>query len=140
MKKILVLAAAIALVSSSAFAASTATLSVTATVVPSCTITDGTLAFGVLDAFAAPDITGVAAAGVTVTCTAGTAYNVANDAAANSLTNGTSTIPFTLNHAASGVATGGADPFAITGDILGADYALATAGAYTSTVTLTFTP
>ena len=48
MQKILVLAAAIALVSSTAFAA-TSTLVVTANVTATCGITGGTLAFGALN-------------------------------------------------------------------------------------------
>lgn len=140
MKKILVLAAVIALVSSTAFAAGTATLTVSANVTPTCTMTDGTLAFGALDPLTAADTGAVAAAGVSVTCTNGTAFTVTDDAAANPLSNGTSNIPFTLTHAGAGVGTGVAVAYAIDGEILGADYANATAGVYGSTVTLTFNP
>lgn len=140
MKKILVLAAAIALVSSSAFAAGTATLTVSASVTPTCTMTGGTLAFGALDPLTAADVGPIAAAGVSVTCTNGTAFTVLDNAVANPLGNGTSTIPFTLTHAGGGVGTGAAAAYAITGDILGSDYANATAGVYASTVTLTFNP
>lgn len=140
MKKILVLAAAIALVSSTAFAANTATLTVTATVTPTCTIVGGTLGFGALDPLVAADTGPIAAAGVTVTCTNGTAFTVTDDAAANALSNGTSTIPFALAHAGAGVGTGVAAAYAINGSILGVDYAGATAGAYTSTVTLSVLP
>jgi spore coat protein U-like protein len=140
MKKILILAAAIALVSSTAFAAGTATLTVSASVTATCTMTDGTLAFGALNPLTAADTGQVAAAGVSVTCTNGTLFTVTDDAATNDLTNGTSNIPFTLTHAGAGAGTGVAVPYAITGEILGADYADATAGAYISTVTLTFNP
>ena len=140
MKKILVLAAAIALVSSTAFAAGTATLTVTASVTPTCTMTDGTLAFPALDPLVGAAVGPVAAAGVTVACTNGTAFTVTDDAAANDLTNGTSTIPFTLAHTGSGVGTGAPVAYGITGSIGAGTYANATAGAYNSTVTLTFNP
>lgn len=140
MKKILVLAAAIALVSSTAFAAGTATLNVTANVTATCSITGGTLAFGALDPVTASDTGLVAANGVTVTCTNGTGFTVSDDSAAKPLGNGTSTIPFTLTYTANGTGTGAAVPFLIDGEILGADYDNATAGAYTSNVILSVTP
>jgi spore coat protein U-like protein len=140
MKKILVLAAAIALVSSTAFAAGTATLTVTANVQGTCLITDGTLPFGLIDSIAAPAVGPIAAAGVTVTCNNGTIYSVTDDAAANPLTNGTDNIPFTLAHAGGGTATGVADAYAITGSIAAGAYLGFPAGAYTSSVTLTVTP
>ena len=140
MKKILVLAAAIALVSSTAFAAGTATLNVTASVTATCTMVGGSLGFGALDPLNAADTGEIAATGVSVTCTNGTNFTVLDNAAANPLTNGTSNIPFTLTHAGGGAGTGVAAPYAITGKILGVDYADATAGLYTSTVTLTFNP
>jgi spore coat protein U-like protein len=140
MKKILVLAAAIALVSSSAFAAGSATLTVSATVTDTCTITGGTLGFGALDPLVSAAVGPVAAAGVTVTCSNGTAFTVTDDAAANPLANGASTIPFTLAHAGSGTGTGVAAPYAINGNIAAGSYATALAGAYTSTVTLSVLP
>lgn len=141
MKKILVLAAAIALVSSTAFAAGTATLTVTANVQGTCLITGGTLPFGLIDSIAAPAVGPIAAAGVTVTCNSGTIYSVTDDAVANPLNNGAGdTIPFTLAHAGGGTATGLADAYAITGSIAAGAYLGLPAGAYTSSVTLTVTP
>lgn len=140
MKKILVLAAAITLISSAAFAANSATLTVTASVQGTCTITGGTLAFGALDPTTAPDVGPIAASGVTVNCNNGTVFTVTDNAAGNDLTDGTSFIPFTLTHAGGGTGTGVANPYAISGSILGTDYATATAGVYASTVTLSVTP
>ena len=140
MKKILVLAAAMALVSSAAFAANTATLTVTANVTPTCAITGGTLGFGALDPLNAADTGPIAATGVTVACTNGSSFTVSDDSATKPLNNGTSNIPFTLTYTAAGTGTGTAVPFLIDGEIFGADYANATAGAYTSNVILTVTP
>jgi spore coat protein U-like protein len=141
MKKILVLAAAIALVSSSAFAAGSATLTVSAAVQGTCSITGGTLNFGALDSTApTPAVGPIAASGVEVTCNNGTIYTVTDNAAANPLSNGTDTIPFTLTHAGGGTATVGPDAYAIDGDIAAGDYDGVTAGVYTSTVTLSILP
>ena len=140
MKKILVLAAAIALVSSSAFAAGSATLTVSAAVQGTCSITGGTLNFGPLDSILAPAVGPIAAAGVTVTCNNGTIFTVADDAAANPLSNGVDTIPFSLSHVGGGTATGGVDAYAIDGDIAAGTYDGVTAGVYTSTVTLDILP
>jgi hypothetical protein len=140
MKKILVLAAAIALVSSTAFAAGTATLTVSATVTNTCSITGGTLAFGPLDPLVGAAVGPIAAAGVAVTCSNGTAFTVSDNAAANPLVNGASTIPFTLTHAGTGLGTGASVPYAITGSIGAGTYATALAGAYTSSVTLSVLP
>lgn len=140
MKKILVLAAAIALVSSTAFAAGTATLNVTATVTASCSITGGTLGFGALDPLTAPAVGPIAATGVQVTCSNGTPFTVTDDAASKPLVNGASTIPFTLAHTGSGTGTGAAVNYAINGNIAVGTYATALAGAYTSNVILTVNP
>ena len=140
MKKILILAAAIALVSSTAFAANTATLTVSANVTATCSITGGTLTFGALDPLNAADTGPIAATGVTVACTNGSGFTVSDDSAGKPLNNGTSNIPFALSYVAAGTGTGAAVPFAIDGEILGVDYANATAGAYTSNVILTVTP
>ena len=139
MKKILVLAAAIALVSSTAFAAGTATLNVTATVTATCSITGGTLAFGAIDPLVGAAV-GANATGVTVTCSNGTGFTVSDNSAANPLANGASTIPFTLGYIATGTGTGAAAPLAISGTIAANTYDTALAGAYTSSVTLTVTP
>ena len=135
MKKILVLAAAIALVSSTAFAAGTATLNVTANVTATCSITGGTLGFGALDPVVGGNVP--ATIDVTVTCTNLTPFTVTNDSAGKTLGNGTSTIPYTLTHAGGGVGTGSAEPFTIDGLITDGTYTNATAGAYTSSVLLT---
>lgn len=141
MKKILVLAAAIALVSSTAFAAGTATLTVSAAVQGTCTITGGTLNFGPLDSTApTPAVGPIAAAGVTVTCNNGTIFTVTDDAVANPLSNGTDNIPFSLTHVGGGTATGGIDAYSIDGDIAAGAYDGVTAGVYTSNVTLSILP
>lgn len=142
MKKILVLAAAIALVSSSAFAAGSATLTVSAAVQGTCSITGGTLAFGALDSAAPTAAVGpVVASGVTVTCNNGTIYTVTDDSGAlNPLSNGVDTIPFSLSHVGGGTATGGVDAYAITGNIAAGAYDGVTAGMYTTNVTLSILP
>lgn len=142
MKKILVLAAAIVLVSSSAFAAGTATLTVSAAVQGTCSITGGTLAFGALDSTApTPGVGPIAAAGVSVTCNNGTNFTVTDDSGPlNPLSNGVDTIDFTLTHAGSGTATGGVDAYAITGAIAAGAYDGVTAGMYTTNVTLSILP
>lgn len=143
MKKILVLAAAIALVSSTAFAAGTATLNVTANVTATCSITGGTLGFGPLDPLVGTAVGPISAAGVQVTCSNGTAFTVTDTASTNPLVHATvttSTIPFILNHAGVGTGTGAATAYAITGTIAANTYATALAGAYASSVTLTVNP
>jgi spore coat protein U-like protein len=140
MKKILVLAAAIALVSSTAFAAGSANLVVTANVTATCSITGGTLAFGALDPLVGGAVGPIAAAGVQVTCSNGTPFTVTDDSISNPLLNGASTIPFTLTHLGTGTGTGLAVPYAIAGNIAAGSYVTALAGAYTSNVTLTVTP
>lgn len=140
MKRILVLAAAIALVSSTAFAAGTATLNVTANVTATCSIIGGTLGFGALDPLVGAAVGPTAAAGVQVTCSNGTVFTVTDDAASKPLVNGASTIPFTLAHAGGGTGTGAAVPYAITGTIGANTYTTALAGAYSSNVTLTVNP
>lgn len=140
MKKILVLAAAIVLVSSSAFAAGTATLNVTANVLGTCTITGGNLAFGALDPTTAPAVGPIAATGVAVNCTNTTPFTVTDDAAANPLANGANFIPFTLTHAGGGAGTGALVAYAITGDIAAGVYSASPSGAYASSVTLTINP
>ena len=139
MKKILVLAAAIALVSSTAFAANTATLTVSATVTETCSITGGTLDFLALDPLVG-GVVGANAAGVEVTCSNGTVFTVTDDSATNPLVNGASSIPFTLTHANGGTGDGTATPYAISGSIADGTYTTALAGAYLSTVTLTVAP
>lgn len=142
MKKILVLAAAIALVSSTAFAAGNATLTVSAAVQGTCSITGGTLNFGALDSTAPTAAIGpIGATGITVTCNNGTIYTVTDDSGvANPLSNGVNTIDFTLTHAGGGTATGGVDAYAITGDIAAGSYDGVTAGVYTTNVTLSVLP
>lgn len=139
MKKILVLAAVIALVSTTAFAANTANLNVTATVNNACAITGGALDFGLLDPITGSLVTAVST-GVTVNCTNGApAAVVTSDASTNPLTNGASTIPFSLALPAV-TGTGVVQPYDITGTIAAGSYATALTGSYTSTVLLTVNP
>ena len=140
MKKILVLAATIALVSSSAFAAGSATLNVTASVQGQCTITGGNLVFGALDPILAPAVSATAT-GVAVNCTNNTIYTVSDNAASTPLTNGGNSINFSLSHANGGTGTGGIEePYAITGNIAAGAYLAKPAGAYASSVTLIINP
>ena len=140
MKKILVLAAAIALVSSTAFAAGTATLNVTANVVGTCTITGGNLVFGALDPTTALAVGPIAATGVAVNCTNSTPFTVTDNAAAMPLDNAGSQIPFTLTHANGGTGTGALVAYGITGNIAAGVYSTSPSGAYASSVTLTIIP
>lgn len=139
MKKILVLAAAIALVSSTAFAAGTATLNVTANVTGTCIITGGNLAFGALNPTLAPAVSATAT-GVAVNCTNLSPFTITDDAAANPLANGANQINFTLSHTGLGTGTGALVPYAITGSILAGAYSTSPTGAYASSVTLTINP
>lgn len=140
MKKILVLAAAIVLASSTAFAAGSATLNVTASVQGTCTITGGNLSFGSLNPLLPVAVGPVAATGVAVNCNNGTVFTVIDDAASKPLANGANFIPFSLTHANGGTGTGVAVAYGITGDIAAGVYAASPAGIYTSTVTLTINP
>lgn len=140
-RKLTLLTLAFSLVASSALAAGTATLNVSASITGSCVFNaGGTLAFGALDVTAPVDVT-ANSSGVAFTCTNLTNYTITDSVAgAGSLSNGTSTIPYTLAYAATGVATGASQALAITGNILAANYATASAGAYTQAVTLTINP
>lgn len=141
MKKILVLAAAIALVSSTAFAAGDATLLVSAEVKNACVITTGgTLVFPALDPTVGGEVT-ANSADVTVTCTNGATGTVTSDAADNPLTNldGGPTIPFTLTLPAV-TGTGSAQPYVIGGTIAAGTYTNALTGDFDSNVTLTIAP
>lgn len=140
MKKILVLAAAIVLVSSSAFAAGTATLNVSANVIGTCTISGGDLVFPNLNSLTALAVGPILATGVGVNCTVASPFTVIDDSAIKPLTNGTNTFGFTLNHTGSGVGTGAYIPYAINGSIAAGVYAGVPAGLYTSTVILTVNP
>lgn len=138
--RILVVALVLAAFAGPVLAAGTATLNVSANVLGTCLFnTGGTLDFGNLDPTNAVAVT-APSAGVTFTCTNGTGYTISDDAAAQPLGNGTSTIAYTLAYTATGSGNGTAQGLAITGDILAGTYATATAGAYTAAVTLSITP
>lgn len=147
MKKLKLTALAITLIgifgAGNAMAADTATLNVTANVIATCQFDSngGTLAFGNIDALNPADVLNVTPdVNPFFTCSAGTNYTITDDSAANLLDNGTDTIAYALSYTNSGVATGASQELAITGDLLGADYAGKSAGAYTALVTFTINP
>lgn len=140
LRKLLALTMAMVLSATTGFAAtSTGLLDVSADVVAACLVTDGTLALGSLDPTVGGDIGPIAAqTPVTIQCTNGTGFTVADDAAANPLT-GPGSIAFTLSHLGTGTGTGSAVAYPISGSIVEANYLTQPAGTYTSTVTLTVT-
>jgi spore coat protein U-like protein len=146
MKKNLAIIAALGIVSMAGVAmAATADLDVSATVIPTCTMTGGTLAFGNLDPTNAVAKT-ASSIGVTITCTNDTDFTLSGNAGDNAvgsqkyLTNGTSDIPYSVTIPASGTGTGSALPVSIAGAIAAGSYTTATAGSYTDTIELTVTP
>ncbi|HWR98629.1 MAG TPA: spore coat protein U domain-containing protein [Candidatus Methanoperedens sp.] len=144
MKRFWAVLAALALVmgvTTGAFAAGSATVTVTATITGTCSFnSDGTLDFGALDT-TNPVLVNGTPANPTFTCTNGTVYTITdNKAGVFNLTNGTSTIPYSFAYVGGGTGTGAAVPLAISGSIAAGSYALATAGAYTDTITLNIIP
>ena len=88
------------LLAGNAMAVDTATLDVTATVIETCRFDSngGIINFGNIDALNPADILGqTASANPYFTCSAGTAYTITDDSAANPLDNGTDTIAYALN-------------------------------------------
>lgn len=145
MKKILVLAAAMAMFASATFAAGTATVDVTATVVGSCVFTtaNATLAFPPLDASVVAPVNG--ATGLDFQCAAGVSYTISDDTAgAPAMTSTTlvpaQNIPYSLSYAATGLATGASQTLAVTGTVAYADFQNAWVDAYTDTVVFTINP
>lgn len=119
--------------------AATADLTVSATVNDACQITGGTLAFGVLDPLNAVDVT-MNSTGVTVTCTTGVVYTIADNKAGVYAMTGPDSIDYSLTYPALNPGDGSAQSIAIQGDIAAADYATKPAGVYNDTVQLTVTP
>lgn len=143
MKKILATAMAVAVMAAagSAFAANSAIINVSATVTGTCMLAGpGTINFGALDP-TNPIAVSAASAGITVTCTNGTAYTL-TDASANgyTLVSGANNFPYSVSYINAGVGTGAPVAVAITGDIAANAYATAPAGAYTDTITLSVVP
>lgn len=145
MKKILVLAAAMAMFASAAFAAGTATVDVTATVVGSCVFTtaNATLAFPALDASVVAPVNG--STSLDFQCAAGVSYAISDDTAgAPAMTSTTlapaQTIPYSLSYVASGLATGASQTLAVNGTVAYADFQNAWVDAYTDTVVFTINP
>ena len=149
MKKLIAIAATVAVVAmtGSAMAATTGNLSVSATVTSSCSIVGGALAFGNLDAVAAP-AANANAAGVAVTCTNLTGYHVTRNDGANfngslRLFDGASNyITYTIPTAfpIAGTGNGASQAITIAGNIAAGSYAGAAQGAYTDTIVLTVAP
>ena len=150
MKKLIAISAAAAIVvmAGSAMAATTATLAVSASVTNTCAVVGGTLNFNALDTANAPTVNATSA-GVTVTCTKSDAtYQVTVDKGLNlsgtqaylKNSGNTDKIPYSLTVPAMAVATGVAQPVAITGTIASGSYNLASAGSYADTVTITVAP
>lgn len=144
MKKIVSMAAAVALVAmaGSAFAASTSTsLSTTATVVAACKATPGnTIDFGSLDPVNDPATKNALTKGsVTVQCTEGTPYTFAYDYTAKMQVGGAGVaIPiYPVEDLPAGAGTVAGTTYNVDAQVQLADYANAPAGAYTGTYTLT---
>ena len=140
MKKLLAITAAVAIMAmaGTAMAAGTANLTVQATVIGACTVTAGTMNFGQLDPVAAPLVN--ASFNATITCGPGTTYTVTPGAGARNLTGPGGNIPYAFNHAGSGTATGGADAYALTGQIAAGAYTGLAAGVYSETIVLNVNP
>lgn len=147
MKKLLAIitVAAITAMAGSAMASGTANLQVTATVIPTCTMTGGTLAFGNLDP-TNPAIKTADSSGVTITCTTGTPYTLGGDAGDNNvgtqkrLAFGTNYIPYSVTIPAGGSGTAVAQTVTIAGTIAADAYTSAPPGTYSDTIELTVTP
>jgi hypothetical protein len=147
MKSLRILVLAITLIGlcgvGNVFAAGTATLDVTANVIEACQFDSdgGTLDFGSIDALAPADQTGVTPTlQPKFTCSNGTGYTITDDSATELLDNTIDTIAYSLNYTGSGTATGSSTDLDVTGDLLGADYAGKSAGAYSAIVTFSINP
>ena len=147
MKKIVSIAAAVAVVAmaGSAFAAgsTTASLTTSATVLAACKATPGdTIDFGTLDPIndTLPTKNAATKGTVTVQCTDGTAYGFAYDNAATMQVGGAGVaIPVypVADLPAVNVGTVAGTTHSVDAQVKLADYANAPAGAYTGTYTLT---
>jgi hypothetical protein len=152
MKKTILCALLAAAFAAPAIAGDTATLAVSATVSGTCKFTTGTfnMSFGTLDPSAAANQTQSTA--LSYKCTKGqaaTSFSFDGDAsspASVSISNGTDTIPVALTWTVpatlgSGFGVGStAITMNVTGDILAADYANVSAGAYTKNVSVVVAP
>ena len=144
MRKYLLVAALVALGSTSAFAASASgNFNVQVKINTACTVAATAMDFGTLSTVVGTE---TAASNVSVTCNKGTAYglsftNVAVVAAATTtaaiiLNNGANVIPASLKvtGGATGTATGGTDAGVVTGTLTATAYPAA--GTYSNTQTL----
>lgn len=123
--------------------AADADLTVTAEVDATCTITAGTLDFGVLDPTSGDAATVTNNSAATVTCTSGQDYTLSDDDGVrgdHTLSDGTNTIAYTLAYTTSGTGDGTAENISIQGDIAFSAYQTKPAGTYTDTVVLTVSP
>jgi spore coat protein U-like protein len=152
MKKVLMAVIAVALVAmaGAAMAADTTTVTVSATVVGTCKFTaGGSIPFGNLDPSVGTDQTPTVTQ-PTFWCTKGASYTITDDDGVHE--SGTTHrmmhdslpeyIPYSFTYLATGTGAGPASIISmnIASTVLGADYANASAGSYTDTVTLTINP
>ncbi|MBE0504335.1 MAG: spore coat protein U domain-containing protein [Desulfuromonadales bacterium] len=145
MKKILVLAAAMAMFASSAFAAGTATVDVSATVVGSCVFNtaNATLAFPFLDATVVGPVAG--STSLDFQCASGVSFTISDDTGGAPVMTSTTlapaqTIPYSLNYTATGTASGLNETLVVNASVAYADFQNAWVDTYTDTVVFTINP
>lgn len=150
MKKILIVAAVIMMVSALggiASAGGTTTVNVSANISGTCQFsTTPTLAFGALDQTSSSDATATGA--LTFWCTKGAAYTLSDPLGstgtyAGTISNGTDSIAYSVAYTnATGNGTGKTSPISSTlnATILNNNYVNVSAGAYTGTVQFTIAP
>lgn len=123
-------------------AADEASITVEAVVLESCSFNTAaaTLDFGTLNTLAGGPVSPATPASISYICTSGTTYTIENNAAANPLGNGTSTIIYSLDYTptSGGTSNGTAQTLSVSGTIADGAYDTATAGSYTATATLSF--
>jgi len=152
MKKVLMAVIAVALVAmaGAAMAADTTTVAVSATVVGTCKFTaGGAIPFGNLDPSVGTNQT-PAVTQPTFWCTKGASYTITDDlglhvsAGIRRMVHASLSeyIPYSFTYTAAGTGAGPASVLTmnIASTVLGTDYANASAGVYSDTVTLTIAP
>lgn len=156
MKKYLVVLAAmvmvIAMVSGVYAATQTDAIPVTATVTSNCTISGGSIAFGSVDAVGDAGGKAATVTAPTINCTKGASVAVTDDDGENELaadaprmTNGTDFIAYTVGYTTPltgegmGVPQDIGDSLALSASFAAGALDLASAGAYTDTLTITIT-
>lgn len=144
MKKMKLAALALSLVgilaAGNAFAADTATVDVSATVLGSCSfnVANPVMAFGNIDPTSGA--TYPATADLNFTCTNGTAYTL-DDVSGTNKPFAQAGLTFDVaGYTLNGSGTGAAQTVTLNGSIAPAQYASATAGSYTQTLTVNINP